>query len=242
MNPMAKMKKTNVAQKNFYPTPSDTISYGRQCIDDDDIAAVIEVLKSKFITQGSKIQEFESALCNALEASFAVAVNSGTSALHIACLAAGIGLEDEVITSPNTFVASANCAVYCGAKPVFADIDPRTYNISPQEIEKKISERTKAIIPVHFAGQSCDMGVIREIARVAEKKYGHKIYIIEEYHCFLIGFSDDPFSFSKASSLLRNSSGSLVIPWVRKHLNVCCNSLSLVKTTPPSPVVICLTG
>ncbi len=178
--------KTNDPQKNCYPNSLDSIPYGRQSIDDDDIAAVVEVLKSKFITQGSKIGEFESALCDTLEASYAVAVNSGTSALHVACLAAGIGPGDEVITSPNTFVASANCVVYCGGKPVFVDIDPGTYNISPCEIEKKISKHTKGMIPVHFAGQSCDMEAIYEIAKAGEKKYGHKIYIIEDA-CHALG-------------------------------------------------------
>ena len=164
----------------------DNIPYGRQSIDDDDIAAVVDVLKSRFITQGPKIQEFESALCQLTDVSFAVAVNSGTAALHMACLAAEIGPGAEVITSPITFVASANCAAYCGAKPVFSDIDPRTYNLSPREIEKKMNERTRAVIPVHFAGQSCDMEKILEIVRDAEKKFGHKIYIIEDA-CHAIG-------------------------------------------------------
>ncbi len=178
--------KSNRPLKNNYPVSSDIIPYGRQSIDDDDIAAVVEVLKSGSITQGPKIQEFEFALCQVTEASFAIAVNSGTSALHIACLAAGVGHGDEVITSPNTFVASANCVVYCGGTPVFADIDPRTYNISPQEIEKKINERTKAVIPVHFSGQSCDMATIQNIVRAGERKYGHKIYIIEDA-CHALG-------------------------------------------------------
>jgi len=163
--------KSQYAKKKCYPNSLDSIPYGRQNIDDDDIAAVVEVLKSKSITQGPRIQEFETSLCNVLGASFAITVNSGTSALHVACLAVGISPEDEVITSPNTFVASANCVVYCGGKPVFVDIDPKTYNISPQEIEKKISERTKAIIPVHFAGQSCDMETIYEIVKASEKTH-----------------------------------------------------------------------
>jgi UDP-4-amino-4,6-dideoxy-N-acetyl-beta-L-altrosamine transaminase len=115
-----------------------------------------------------------------------VCVNSGTSALHIACLAAGVCPGDEVITSPITFVASANCAVLCGAKPVFADIDPDTYNMAPTAVEKKITSRTRAIIPVHFAGQSCEMEAIRQIVAVAEKKYGHKIFIIEDA-CHALG-------------------------------------------------------
>lgn len=162
------------------------IPYGRHTVDDDDIQAVLEVLKSKYLTQGPKISEFEGALSKITGALFASAVNSGTSALHISCLAVGIGPGDEVITSPNTFVASANCIVYCGAKPVFVDIDPNTYNISPSQIEKHINERTKAIIPVDFAGQSCDMEEIRRIVSCYEKKYGHKIYIIEDA-CHALG-------------------------------------------------------
>jgi len=163
-----------------------TIPYGRQFIDQDDINAVVEVLKSEKITQGPTVDEFEHELERICGAEYAVAVNSGTSALHIACLAAGVKGEDEVITSPITFVASANCAVYCGGKPIFADIDPKTYNISPGEIEKRITANTKAIIPVHFAGQSCDMEEIQQIASNAEKKYGHKIYIIEDA-CHALG-------------------------------------------------------
>ena len=158
----------------------DYIPYGRQSIDDEDIRAVINVLKSDTLTQGPKISEFEQKLCELTGAQFCVAVNSGTSALHIACLAAGVQPGDEVITSPNSFVASANCAAYCGAQPVFADIDPQTYNISPEEIKRKITEKTKIVIPVHFAGQSCDMEAIREVVAANEKAFGHKITIIED--------------------------------------------------------------
>ena len=178
--------KKNRFSRNIYPNGLDVIPYGRQGIDDDDINAVVDVLKSASITQGSKIREFEAALCRVTDASLGCVVNSGTSALHIACLAAGIGPGDEVITSPNTFVASANCVVYCGGAPVFADIDFKTYNIDPKEIEKKINERTKAVIPVHFAGQSCDMKRIKDIVSAGEKKYGHKITIIEDA-CHALG-------------------------------------------------------
>ena len=162
------------------------IPYGRQSIDQDDINAVIEVLNSTNLTQGPKVAEFESALCEQTDARFAVCVNSGTSALHIACLAAGVSPGDEVITSPNTFVASANCVVYCGARPIFADIDSRNYNISPEAIAEKITARTRAISPVHFAGQSCDMESIKGIVEAAERKYGQKIYIIEDA-CHALG-------------------------------------------------------
>ena len=162
------------------------IYYGRHWIDENDIQGVTEVLRTDRITQGPKVEEFEKELSDYCGARYAVALNSGTAALHVACLAAGIGSGDEVITSPNTFVASANCAAYCGARPVFADIDADTYNISPKEIEKKITRHTKAIIPVHFAGQSCDMEAIRQIVNEAERKYGHKIYIIEDA-CHALG-------------------------------------------------------
>ncbi len=119
-----------------------TIPYGRQFIDEDDIKAVVEVLKSEKITQGPTVEVFEHELVKICGAEYAVAVNSGTSALHIACLAAGVKEGDEHITSTITFVASANCAVYCGGKSVFADIDPKTYNISPGEIEKQMSAHT----------------------------------------------------------------------------------------------------
>ena len=178
--------KSNGGSYKIYPASLDIIPYGRQGIDEDDIAAVVEALKAESITQGPRIKSFEAALCQATDAPYSVVVNSGTSALHIACLAAGIGTGDEAVTSPNTFVASANCVVYCGGKPVFGDIDPKTYNISVDEIEQKINEQTKAIIPVHFAGQSCDMEYIRECVRSKEKKHGHKIYIIEDA-CHALG-------------------------------------------------------
>jgi len=167
-------------EKTSYRPYLNFIPYGRQAIDDEDVKAVSEVLISPNLTQGPKIEEFERKLAKYVTADFCVAVNSGTSALHIACLAAGVTEGDEVITSPNTFVASANCAAYCGARPVFADIDDKTYNLSPEAVEQRISARTKAVIAVHFAGQSADMEAIKEIVNKAEKKFGHKIYIIED--------------------------------------------------------------
>lgn len=156
------------------------IPYGRQSIDRDDIREVVKVLKSDWITQGPKVQEFESALAKYCGAKYAVAVSSGTAALHIACLAAGIRQLDEVITSPITFVASANCILYCGGKPVFADVQEDTINIDPQEVKKKITKKTKAIIPVHFAGHPCDM---KEIATIVKK---HNLIIIEDA-CHALG-------------------------------------------------------
>lgn len=154
-----------------YPT---FISYGRQTITDEDIEAVIETLRSPYLTQGPKIKEFEEAIANYVGAKYAVAFCNGTAALHAACYAAGIGEGDEVITTPITFAASANCVRYLGGTVVFADIDERTYNINPSEIEKKITSRTKAIIPVDFTGQPADMDAIMEIARK------HNLLVIED--------------------------------------------------------------
>lgn len=141
------------------------IPYGTQSISEEDIQAVIDVLHSDYLTTGPKVAEFERKVAEYVGAKYAVAIANGTAALHAACFAAGIKEGDEVITTPITFAASSNCVLYCGATPVFADIDKDTYNISPQEIEKKITEKTKAIIPVHYTGQPCEMGKILEIAR-----------------------------------------------------------------------------
>lgn len=150
------------------------IPYGRQSIDDKDIEAVIEVLKSDYVTTGPKVAEFEKKVADYCGAKYAVAIANGTAALHAACIAAEIGEGDEVITTPITFVASSNCALYCGAKPVFADIDKNTYNIDPDDIERKITDKTKAIVAVHFTGQPCDMDRIHDIA----KKYN--LIVIED--------------------------------------------------------------
>lgn len=153
------------------------IPYGRQDITQADIDAVIGVLKSDFLTQGPVVPAFEEAVANKVNAKYAVAVNSATSALHIACLALGLKPGDWLWTSPISFVASANCALYCGAQVDFVDIDPRTYNLCPNELEKKliVAEREgrlpKIVIPVHLAGQSCDMRAIHALA----KKYHFKI-------------------------------------------------------------------
>lgn len=141
------------------------IPYSTQCIDRNDINAVAKVLKSDWLTQGPKIREFESEISAYCGAKYAVAVSSGTAALHIACLAANIKPGDEVITSPMTFVASANCILYCRGKPIFADIQKDIANINPAEIKKKINKKTKAIIPVHYSGHPCDLEEINRIAK-----------------------------------------------------------------------------
>ncbi len=176
-----------IKQNNHFITIKDSvIPYGRQWIDENDIVSVMNVLRSDRITQGPRVDEFERALTEYTGARYAVAVNSGTAALHIACLAAEAKSEEEVITSPITFAASANCAFYCGSKPVFADIDLKTYNIVPEEVNKKINRQTKAVIPVHFAGQSCDMETIIRIVKEKEAESGKKIYIIEDA-CHALG-------------------------------------------------------
>lgn len=150
------------------------IQYGKQTIDEDDIQAVVDVLRGNYLTTGPKIDEFEKAVCEYTGAKYAVAIANGTAALHAACFAAEIGDGDEVITTPITFAASANCVMYCGGTPVFADINSDTYNIDPTDIRRKITDKTKAIIPVHFTGQPCDMDEIHSIA----KEYG--LIVIED--------------------------------------------------------------
>lgn len=137
--------------------------YGRQCLEDDDIQAVVETLQSDLITCGPKVEEFERRLCEEVGAKYAVAVSNGTAALHLAAIAAGIKEGDEVIVSPITFAASANCVLYCGGTPIFADINPETYNIDPMSIREKITERTKAIVAVDFTGQAVELDEIRKI-------------------------------------------------------------------------------
>ncbi|MEI6490942.1 MAG: UDP-4-amino-4,6-dideoxy-N-acetyl-beta-L-altrosamine transaminase [Verrucomicrobiota bacterium] len=153
------------------------IPYGRQDITQEDIDAVVEVLRSDYLTQGPMVPAFEAGVSHACGTAHAVAVNSATSALHIACLALGLGPGDWLWTSPITFVASANCALYCGAQVDFVDIDPRTYNICPQELERKLIEAEregrlpKIVAPVHLCGQSCDMAAIHALAQ----RFGFKI-------------------------------------------------------------------
>lgn len=156
------------------PVRNTKIFYGHQYIDDEDIQSVVDVLKSDFLTCGPQILKFEEKLCEVTGAQYAVAVSNGTAALHLACLAAGITKGDEVITTPLTFAASSNCALYCGAKPVFADVDPNTYLIDPKEIEAKITDKTKAVIAVDFTGQAADLD---EIKRICKK---NKIVFIED--------------------------------------------------------------
>ncbi len=142
------------------------IPYGKHYIDEDDIQAVVDVLRNGALTQGARVAEFERAVAEYVGAKYAVAVSSGTAALHLACMAADIGLGDDVFTTPNTFAASANCVLYVGARPQFSDIDPHTLNIDSDDLYRccRTSRNAKVIILVHFAGFPCDMPRIREIA------------------------------------------------------------------------------
>ncbi|HZG11731.1 MAG: UDP-4-amino-4,6-dideoxy-N-acetyl-beta-L-altrosamine transaminase [Kurthia gibsonii] len=153
---------------------TDFLPYSTQQISDEDIKTVIETLKSPYLTTGPKVSEFEKVVADYVGATYAVAFSNGTAALHAACYAAGITQGDEVITTPITFAASANCVRYMGGEVIFADIDEETYNLDPKEVEKKITSKTKAIIPVDFTGQPVDIDAFMEIGKK------HNIVIIED--------------------------------------------------------------
>jgi len=178
------------------------IPYGKQEITEEDIAAVVDVLKSDFITQGPQISLFEDSVTEYTNAKYGVATNSATSALHIACLALNLGEGDYLWTSPITFVASANCGLYCGAKIDFVDIDPKTYNLSPYALEEKLiraekeNKLPKIVIPVHFAGQSCDMDRIYQLSQ----RYGFKI-IEDASHAIGGKYKEQPIGNCKYSDI-----------------------------------------
>lgn len=150
------------------------LPYSTQQISDEDIKAVIETLKSPYLTTGPKVSEFETVVADYVGTTYAVAFSNGTAALHAACYAAGVTQGDEVITTPITFAASANCVRYMGGEVVFADIDEDTYNLDPKEVEKKITSKTKAIIPVDFTGQPVDIDAFMELGKK------HNVVIIED--------------------------------------------------------------
>jgi perosamine synthetase len=156
------------------PVRKNFLSYGQQWITEEDIQAVVETLQSPYLTQGPKIDQFEQAIAEYVGAKYAVAFINGTAALHGACYAAGIGKGDEVITTPMTFAASANCVLYMGGKPVFADIDNKTYNIDPKSIEKLITSKTKAVIAVDYTGQPANLDEIKLLCKK------HNLVFIED--------------------------------------------------------------
>ncbi len=178
------------------------IPYGKQDINQTDIDSVVDVLQSDFLTQGPQVPLFEKTVSDYCGAEYGVAVNSATSALHIACLALELGKGDWLWTSPNSFVASANCGLYCGAKVDFVDIDPKTYNLSAKELERKLiqakqdSKLPKIVIPVHFAGQSCDMKRIHSLS----KEYGFKI-IEDASHAIGGKYLDQPIGGCQYSDI-----------------------------------------
>lgn len=156
------------------PVREKKIFYGRQCVEQDDVDAVVQTMTSDYITCGPKVLELEKTLCEVTGAKYAVAVCNGTAALHLAAMAAGFGPGDEVIVSSITFAASANCVRYCGATPVFADINNETYNIDPECIHKLITPKTKGIVAVDFTGQATELDEIRKICKE------HNLILIED--------------------------------------------------------------
>lgn len=188
------------------------IPIAKPVIGEDEIGAVTAVLRSGVIAQGRKVEEFESAFAGFIGTEYAVAVNSGTAALHIALLSHGIGQRDEVITSPFTFIATANSILFTGARPVFADIEEETFNIAPDSIAEKIAPRTKAIMPVHLYGQPCDM---KRIMKIAQE---HGLIIIEdacqahgaEYEGKKVGsFGTGCFSFYATKNMITGEGGMI---------------------------------
>lgn len=203
----------NLAIYGGQPVRKEKIYYGKQWIDEMDISAVADVLHSDYITCGPKIIEMENSLKKHTCAKYAVAVSNGTAALHCACMAAGIGEGDEVITTPITFAASANCALYCGAKPIFADINPETYNIDPISIRSKVTSRTKAVIAVDFTGQAVQNKEIREIC----DEYG-LLFIEDAAHAIGTKYNNQPvgsladmtcFSFHPVKTITGGEGGAV---------------------------------
>jgi UDP-4-amino-4,6-dideoxy-N-acetyl-beta-L-altrosamine transaminase len=178
------------------------IPYGRQSINEADIQAVVDVLRSDFLTQGPAVPSFENSVVDYCGAQYALAVNSATSALHVACLALGVGKGDRVWTSPITFVASSNCALYCGASVDFVDIDPQTYNMSVTCLADKLAQAEKSgclpkvVIPVHLCGQSCDMANIHALSQ----RYGFKI-IEDASHAIGGRYHDEPIGNCRFSDI-----------------------------------------
>ena len=196
------------------PVREMMLPYGRQWVDEADVLAVVEVLRSDWLTTGPKVREFEGRVAEYVGAREAVAVNSGTAALHVAAFAAGIEPGDEVITTPLTFAASANCVLYLGGRPVFADVCPDTLNTDPQDVARKITSKTKAIIAVDFTGQPCDYEAIRALA----EEYG--LMVIEdaahalgaEYHGQSVGTLNEltTFSFHPVKHITTGEGGMVV--------------------------------
>lgn len=203
------------------PVRTTPISYGKQYIDKDDIAAVTEAMLSPELTCGPRIAELERKLCEVTGAKYVVAVSNGTAALHLAAMTAGFQEGDEVIVSPITFAASANCILYCGAKPVFADINPETYNIDPGSVEKLITSRTKGIVAVDFTGQSIEQDAVRDICTE------HGLVLIEDAaHAIGTRYQGQPvgsmadmtcFSFHPVKTVTAGEGGAITTNDIEKY-------------------------
>lgn len=207
------MEKERLAIEGGNSIRKNKLYYGRQWIDEDDVQAVVKTLKSDFITCGQKVSELERSLERYIGVSHAVVCSNGTAALHCACIAAGLESGDEVITTPLTFAASANCALYVGAKPVFADINAKTYNIDPDSILKHITEKTKAVVAVDFTGQAVEHERIRAIC----DKY-HLIFIEDAAHAIGTKYDGKPvgsladmtcFSFHPVKTITAGEGGAI---------------------------------
>ena len=195
------------------PVRDEKIFYGRQCIEEDDIQAVVDVLRSDLITCGPQVLKLEKKLCETTGAKYAVVVSSGTAALHLAAMAAGIHVGDEVIVSSITFAASSNCVLYCGGTPVFADVRLDTYNIDPEDIRRKITPKTKAIIAVDFTGQAVELDEIKKIC-----KENHLILIEDAAHAIGTKYKGIPigsianmttFSFHPVKTITGGEGGAI---------------------------------
>ncbi len=207
------------------PVRSEKIYYGHQYIDDEDIMAVVETLRAPLITQGPRIDGLEKDLCQLTGAKYAVAVANGTVALHLCCMAAGIKEGDQVITTPLTFAASANCILYCGGTPVFADVNPETYNIDPDKIEERINEHTKAVVAVDFTGQAVELDRIRAICKK------HNLLLIEDaahsigtnYNGISVGNLADmtTFSFHPVKTVTGGEGGAIVTNNEELYKKIC---------------------
>ena len=228
------------------PVRESRLFYGHQYLDEADYQAVLDVLKSDYLTCGPKIGELEDKLCAITGAKHAVSVSNGTAALHVACLAAGVGPGDEVITTPITFAASANCALYCGARPVFADIDEKTYNIDPESVRRCVTEKTRAIVAVDYTGQSANLEELRKICDEF-----HLVLITDGAHSIGTRYDGQPtgsiadlttFSFhpvktvtcGEGGAVLTNSDELYQRAWLFSHHGI-TRDPSLMEKEPDGP-------
>lgn len=243
------MEREKLAIHGGTPVRENKIFYGRQWVKDDDVAAVADALKGDLITCGPYVDAVEKKICEVTGAKYAVVVCNGTAALHCAMIAAGVGNGDEVITTPLTFAASANCALYVGARPVFADVNPETYNIDPDSIEAHITDKTRAVVAVDYTGQAVEHDRIKEIC----KKHG-LIYVTDAAHAIGTKYKGQPegsisdmtcFSFHPVKTITSGEGGAITTndPELYKKLRLASqhgivrNVDELVDKNPEGPWV-----